>query len=356
MSRNSFSVFLVLALTLIFSTITASAQQPRALPSNDNLITPTVLQIGKSQLVPDIGAATNEATEPVSTCKSGSVIPHSVWFVITLPTSSSISLSTFGSQLLTPQVFTMDTMLAVYELTGPGTFAERACSDDTNGIMAAQLVFAATAGKTYYIAAGTFSSGPFLPESTLKLTSRMLATTIVPLNYDFEAPITDPGWKLKNADNDQIVCSNPTYFAVNGACVFRFSGAPGITTKLVQTLPFPATFTPRKNAFLSGIFYFRVMDTAALANTKVKFIVNYSDGTPPSTLTLNLAGAALPTYDIRLFALPLKSGKVASVKLLFKFGESAGTLLVDYIWYYYDADPGTRASGLLPLPVPPSAQ
>lgn len=356
MKRRSLSLFFVVALTLIFSSIAVSAQQPRTVPPNDNLIAATPLQIGKSHTVLDIGAATNEASEPVASCKGGVVIPHTVWFTVTQPIASVISLSTFGSLLYTTQVHSMDTMLAVYELTGPGAFTEVACDDDTNGTPAAQVVFTALEGKTYYIAAGTFGTTTFFPESTLKLTSRMLSTTILPLNYDFEAPITDPGWKLKNADDDHIECSNPSYAPIIGLCAFRFIGAPGITTKLVQTLPFPTLFTPRKNAFLSGIFYFRVLDTAALTNTKVKFIVSYSDGTPRSVLTLDLAGAALPSYDVRLFALQLKSSKIASVKIVFKFGEPAGTLLVDFVQYYYAADPGTRASGLLPMPVPPAAQ
>jgi len=356
MNRSSFSGSLVVALTLIFSSIGVSAQQPRAVPPNDNLIAATALQVGKSHTVLDIGAATNEASEPVASCRGGAVIPHTVWFTVTQPISSVISLSTFGSLMFTPQVHTMDTMLAVYELTGPGAFTEVACNDDTNGTTAAQLVFTATSGKTYYIAAGTFSTTAFFPESTLKLTSRMLSTTIFPLNYDFETPITDPGWKLKNADDDHIECSNPSYASMVGLCAFRFIGAPGITTKLVQTLPFPTSFTPRKNAFLSGLFYFRVLDTAALTNTKAKFIVSYSDGTPRSVLTLNLAGAALPGYDVRLFSLQLKSSKIASVKIVFKFGEPAGTLLVDFVQYYYAADPGTRTSGLLAVPVPPAAK
>ena len=44
--------------------------------------------------------------------------------------------------------------------------------------------------------------------------------------------------------------------------------------------------------------------------------------------------------------------EVASVRLLFKYGESSGTLMLDAVGYFYIADIATR--GL--LPVPPSAE
>jgi hypothetical protein len=353
MNRNALSVFLAVALTIILSSFSVNAQQPRAVPPNDNFINATAIRIGKSYTVTGIDAATNEVGEPVTSCRGGTLIPHTVWFTFTQPMGSSVALSTFGSILLMPQIYSMDTVLAVYELTGPATFNEIACNDDANGMLAAQLVFNANGEKTYYIAAGSFSQTTFSPGSTMKLTSRMLSTSILPLNYEFESPINSPGWTLKNADDDQIVCSNPAYPAVNGDCTFRFTGISGRTTKLVQTVPFPPAFTPRKNAFLGGGFYYRNIDIPSLSSAKVKFTVSYNDGTPPYTQTVNLAGAApFPGYTLRLVTIPLKSSKVASVKALVKFGEPAGILLIDYIYFFYMSDPMTRG-GL--LPVPPAA-
>lgn len=357
MSIRRISLLLAIALTLILSSLPVNAQQPRAIPSNDNIVSAKVIKIGKNYPTPDISAATNEAGEPTATCRAGSVIPHTVWFTFTQPVSSYVSLSTFGSLLYTPKITSMDTMLAIYELTGPSTFTERACADDVNGITAAQIVFFANAGKTYYIAAGTFGSGPYLPASTLKLNTRMLSTLVFPLNHDFEAPITNPGWKVKNGNDDQITCANAGYPALIGSCTFRFIGTPGVTTKLVQTLPFPTYFAPRKNALLSGTFYFRVMDTLSLGSTKIKYVVNYSDGTPPSIQTINLTGTApLGAYDIIMTPIALKSGNVASIKLEVRFGASTGSMLFDYPSFFYGADPATRGSGLLPVPVAPSAK
>jgi hypothetical protein len=357
MKTRGFVLFTVFALTFLFSSITASAQQPRAVPPNDNFLGAKTIQIGKSYPVPDIGAATNEGGEPTASCTGGIAVLNSVWFTFTQPTTSTLSLSTFGSNLFTVQGYNMDTVLAVYELTGPATFTERACSDDSNGVAAAQIVFLAGAGKTYYIAAGTFSNSDFLPTSTLKLTTRILSTLILPLNPDFETPIGGPGWTVKNGDTNQIVCSDPAYPAYLGSCAFRFTGTPGVTTKLVQTIPFPSTFAPRKNALLSIQFYFRVLDTVTISNTKARFTVIYTDGTPPTHGIIDLGGtAASANYSSRVTAIPLKSSKVGSIKLQTKFGASSGVLLVDALFLTYQASIATRGGSLLPVPGAPAAQ
>lgn len=355
MNRNTLSVCLVVALVLILSSvITASAQQPRAVPPNDNVATPTSIMIGNAYTVPDIGAATNEVGEVTASCKGGLAIPHSVWFTFSLPTTSFVSISTFGTLLFKPDKQGIDTVLAVYEPTGSGAFTERACNDNEDGSAAAHLTFFAGSGITYYVAAGTYETTEFLPESTLKLTTRMLSTSVLPPNLSFETPIPSSDWTLKNGSDDQVVCDDPTYSALTGSCAFRFIGTPGITTKLTHTMA-ALPFAPRKNAFLSTGFYFRVVDTPSLGTTKVKLIVRYSDGTPPSIQSVNLTGfTATPIYAFRMVTFALKSRKVASLKLVVKFGSSTGGLLFDYFDYSYFGDPGARTRGL--LPVPPAAK
>jgi hypothetical protein len=357
MNRHALSAFLVLALVFILSSITASAQQPRTVPDNDHFVNAKTIKIGKSYKVPDIAAATNEGGEPGALCKYASgPIAHSVWFTFTLPEQSFIFLSTFGTLLFEPDLQSMDTVLAVYELTGVGVFTERACSDSGNGTTAAQLMFSAEAGITYYIAAGTYETTAYLPESTLKLSTRMLTTPIFAPNYGFETPISSANWKLKNGSDDEIVCSDAAYPALHGDCTFRFTGTPGVRTTLMQTVAFPASFAPRKSAILSTAFYFLVADSATIGTTKVKVVVNYSDGTPPSIQTVNLTGAtAKGYYELRQVAQPLKSSKVASIKFMVRFASPTGVLLIDYVRHSYSADPATRGAGLLPVPPSPSA-
>lgn len=346
------SLFILLAVML--TSLAVSAQQPRTAPSNDNFINATTIKPGKNYTVPEIEEATNEGGEPIAACKANEVIPHSVWFTFNVPVASTISLSTFGSFLARADTESIDTILAIYELTGPGAVTQRACVDDLNGAYA-NTVFTAVANVNYYVAAGTYSTAALLPESTLKLTTRILQTGVFAPTQSFEGTLEAESWTLKNGTDDQIVCSDPTYPALTSLCAFRFSGTPGVTTKLSQTRAFPSFFKPRKNANLAAAFVLRVTDAAALENTKVKLIVTYKDGTPPTVRKVSLNGmAASAIYANRSVYSTLASPKVASVKLLFKYGESSGTLLLDAVGYFYVVDTATR--GLLPVPVPPAAE
>jgi hypothetical protein len=357
MTRKPFYAFLIVTLTGILSSFNASAQQVRVVPPNDSFATPTAITIGKSYAVADIGAATNQTGEPNATCNGNAPIVNSVWFTFTVPAFSFVSLSTFGSVLATDLNETNDTILAVYTPSGPGTFTESACNDDANGINSAQLVFAALGGVTYYVAAGTFDNYDFLPSSTLKHNTRMLSTSIPPVNPSFETPIGGPGWAVKNGDDDTRVCSDPIYPGLGSPCAFRFIGAPDRTTKLVQTMPFPSAFLPRKNGHLIAIFYVRIMDTGIIDNSKAKITVRYTDGTRPTVRTVNLTGlASTGDYLFHRVFIGLKSGKVASVKFEFKFGAEDGVLMVDEVLLYYSADPATRGAGLLPVPPSPAAK
>jgi hypothetical protein len=356
MKTRGFVLFTVFVMAFLLPSLTLVAQQPRAVPSNDSINTPKAIKIGKDYNVSDIGAATNEFDEPVASCNGAAAIANSVWFSFTLPDGDSrVSLSTYGSALFHEEYDSVDTVLAVYAVTAPDTYFQVACADDSNGIPSAQIIFLAVGDITYYIAAGTASDASLKPISTLKLTTRILTRPIIPLNSNFEGPITDPGWIVRNEDTDGVVCSDVTYAALAGSCAFRFTGTAAKTTKLLQTVPFPTDFKARKNALIATQFYVEVLDTAALTNTKVKLIVSYTDGTPNSVRTLNLDGlAALGSYQmIELYAV-LKTANVQAIRFQTNFGAASGTLMLDAVYFRYEADPATRGSGL--LPVPPSAK
>ena len=355
MTRKPFFAFLTVTLTVILSSLTASAQQVRAVPTNDNVASARAMKIGKTYFTSDIGAATNEIDEPAASCyNSGAAIPNSVWFTVTPELSAVVSLSTFGSILIHDEYDSTDTVLAVYEFSAPDNYTEMACADFSNGIPAAQLVFEANGGTTYYIAAGTANNADFNPISTLKLTTRLLSAKIPLLNSSFEDPITDPGWTLRNEDTDGIICGDATYAALSGDCAFRFTGTAATTTKLKQTVAFPSEFKARKNALIMARFYVEVLDTAALTDTKVKLIISYTDGTPNTVRTLNLDGlAALGDYQVIEMYNLLRSAKVQGIKFQTNFGAAAGTLMLEAASFQYQAEPATRGSGL--LPVPPAA-
>jgi hypothetical protein len=356
MKTRGFVLFTVFVLAFLLPSFTLVAQQPRAIPPNDNFITATVMTIGKSYSMPDLGAATNQAGEPITSCRSSSVIPNSVWYTFSVPEYSFVRLSTYGSFLATNDLESGDTVIAVYTLTGPATFTEVACNDDANGITSAQTVFPASAGITYYVAAGSYADYDFLPSSTLKLKTQMLWTSVKPVNNGFESPLGGPGWQVTNDNDDTRVCADLIYPAAIGSCAFRFIGTPDLTTKVVQTVPFPTGFVPRKSAEVWVGFYIRIMDTGILESTKVKITIAYKDGTAPTVRTINLSGTAAGSNTFRRAVMTLASGKVASVRFETKFGAEDGVLMLDEVSIDYNADSSTRSAGLLAVPPSPSAK
>src|SRR5687768_12229854 len=100
MTRKPFFAFLIVTLTVILPSLSASAQQVRAVPTNDNAASARTIKIGRTYFTPDIGAATNEIDEPVASCNGAAAIPNSVWFTFTLEEDATISLSTFGTALI----------------------------------------------------------------------------------------------------------------------------------------------------------------------------------------------------------------------------------------------------------------
>ena len=133
-------------------------------------------------------------------------------------------------------------------------------------------------------------------------------------------------------------------------CAIRFIGNAGEASKLTQTFAFPGHFVPRKNGTIKFFVNFRVMDTVSLGTAKVTTYAYYSDGTPPTKSTHNLAGfAAGGGYGSFSSALLLASGKLASLKFEVKFKSTSGVLMIDNVFASYNAGPATR-DGVLALP------
>lgn len=350
MNRNALSVCLAIALTFILSSLPVNAQQPRAVPDNDNLINAKTIKIGKTYTVLDIGAATNEPLEPVSACGSPH-IANSVWYTFSVPTHAFIYLTTAGSHFYHSAFpASTDADLSVYELSGT-TFTELTCGSIVPYTDIDEITLLAVPGKLYYVAAGTALTFDYESPSRLKLTTRLLATSILPPNHSFETPVTGADWQLKQGSDDQITCSDPAYPADIDDCAFKFTATGGITTKLIQSMPIPSNFALRRNGQLIARFSIRVVDTPAITNTKVSVIVRYTDGTPPTKETLNLEGfGAEADYTFRKLVVDLQSGRVADIKFQVKFGAASGGLLLDTIAYTYQAAPSTRGDGLLPVP------
>jgi len=122
--------------------LTAPAQA--AAPPNDEATTATVISgLPFSDAINTVGATS--AGDDIICFPEGST----VWYAFTPTSDGDVTVSTAGSDF--------DSTLTVF--TGsPGALNAIACNDDSVGLQAA-LLFAANAGVTYYIRAGSFNDG-----------------------------------------------------------------------------------------------------------------------------------------------------------------------------------------------------
>lgn len=134
-------------------------------PPNDNFADAIVLAgtVGSHAPIDNTGA-TVEAGEPHG--HEGSyVVPNnqSIWFKWTAPADiSGVFFTTEGSTATAGGA--LDTTLAVYTGTSLAALTEVAANDDTReppGDYTSRVAFNAVNGTTYYIQAGTYSSGTF---------------------------------------------------------------------------------------------------------------------------------------------------------------------------------------------------
>ena len=104
-----------------------------------------MLTLDGSAFTQDTSAATSGADDPACP-EIQPYSSHTVWFTIAAGTDTGIALSTVGSNF--------DTTVAVLDETGTPI----ACNDDVVPavIRHSELVFAATAGTTYTIVAGSW--------------------------------------------------------------------------------------------------------------------------------------------------------------------------------------------------------
>jgi hypothetical protein len=95
--------------------------------------------------------ATNDATDPVFTCRSpGSSVPHgTVWYALTAPRTGRVTADTGGSWF--------DTLLAAYTGTC-GALTSVACSDDTEDSLRGRIEFPVVEGGRYFLQAAGYSA------------------------------------------------------------------------------------------------------------------------------------------------------------------------------------------------------
>ena len=118
--------------------------------------------------------------DPVPDCVDG--FGHGVWYQFTSPVAGLLIVDTFGSDF--------DTGLALY--TGScDSLTEVACNDDTGGITS-QVIIPTTAGTTYAILAGGYSSDA--------------GNLVLHLNY-----LTPPAFAVQPTNESVVVSSNASF-------------------------------------------------------------------------------------------------------------------------------------------------
>jgi alpha-tubulin suppressor-like RCC1 family protein len=130
--------------------------------------------------------------DPVPDCVDG--FGHGVWYQFTAPVAGLLVVDTFGSDF--------DTGLAIY--TGScDALTEVACNDDTGGVTS-QVTLPTTAGMTYFILAGGYSSDA--------------GNLILHLNH-----LTPPAFAVQPADQSVVTGSNASFSAtLTGAVPMNF--------------------------------------------------------------------------------------------------------------------------------------
>ena len=345
---------LTLVAALLIAPAAGSQETARSAPTNDDFVNARPITIGRDHTVTNIHEATVDPGQPATSgCGTSNSIYHTVWYTFSLPYGGTAYFSTAGSLFRFVDLSeSLDTKIAIYTGSTLGTLTQVACSDDSTTLYG-ELTFSFTGGTTYTITVGSRSAMPLLPGSTLRLVTRMLAYGYFLSNGSFETPLTGADWIVTGSSGDGVVCSNPTYHALGGACAFRFVGDAGENTRLKLSEPLSPDFVPRKGGTLYLVVAYRAQD-AALGNTKIKHKVVYGDGTPTSTAVVNLNGA-VPTvgYLTQSRYILLASKNVSKVRYQIDFKSETGVLMIDSAMLYYYTSPVIRGGGVLPPPAAP---
>jgi hypothetical protein len=190
-AKTTLGTALVLGLVII-----APAPAVAAPPANDDFDNAVVFTAVPFEATQDTTEATEAADDPE--CAGGST--HTVWYAVTLSTTTEIGVDTFGSDY--------DTVLSAW--TGPrGALQQVACNDDS-GSLQSRIAFTAEAGVEYHVMVGAF---PESPPGTLVLHGYALPPRVtLGITIDATGSVTAGAAMLHGT----VSCSRPVGLTVNG--------------------------------------------------------------------------------------------------------------------------------------------
>jgi hypothetical protein len=206
----------------------ASVRRALCAPANDDLADAEVVTVGSvgatvTDTEPNAKYGSQEPGDPVYSCHFGGAAKgfDGVWYKITPPSDSRVTVSTATSTITDPEAGAPDTLVAIYKGT-PSLANEVACNDDISG---SNLRSTATSnlltGNTYWVHVSQWTDVPDSATGNLVTTFTWAAPIFPPANDDFAdaATITAPAYTLNvtNAQNATVQATDPTHPA---ACVF----------------------------------------------------------------------------------------------------------------------------------------
>jgi hypothetical protein len=116
--------------------------------TNDAFANATLVSGLPAQITQSTTIATVENGEPGPSCVTS--VSHTVWFRFTPSAMTQVTVSTVGSSF--------DTVVGVFTGSALNGLTRIACDDDSGGNATSRLTFPATAGTTYRIQVGSFST------------------------------------------------------------------------------------------------------------------------------------------------------------------------------------------------------
>ena len=307
-------------------------------PNGDNRTAPINIALNSRKTVKHIENATLEAPAIEDTaCDPSDLTTHSVWFRFEVPMSMVLDLDATGAVINSAVGTHSDIMLSYYEDVG-GTITHRGCTSGQYPRLEDLLV---SGDKVYYVRIASIGSAP-TSSSKYKLSVRVRYILNVVQDPGFLFEPLGVLWKVKNDDNPaKIVRVCPSN------CYIDFGGvAKG---QLFQKVVFdPSVMRFKVGDLIYGTAYVFLTPVDG-ADIKLSIKIKYSDGTPPTKVSVTRHFANPSTNLAENFGpiLAVVAGQVASITYSVTSPQADDTFSV--LSYEAEAYAGSGPRGILPL-------
>jgi hypothetical protein len=327
------------AALLLFAAPAAHAQTP---PAGDNHLSPVTVKLNGSTTVTNVQFATLEsALVEAVTCDGNASSDNSVWFQFTLPSSGTVDIDAGGSLLDTGTGTNSQVVMTLYEPDGVG-LTETVCLFDNKPRMTDVGLNAGT--HVVRLASDMTVMPQALSQYRLSVRVRYMSQILA--DPEFDQPLGTV-WKIKNAGDPSLITQTCTSY-----CYIYFNGIAGGT--LQQTILIDPSVMKFKVGDYFGASLYIMGTPVSGADIKMTVKLIYSDGTPPTKVTLveHVTETSTTLYYSGAggFAVEIRSKALKSIKFKVTSPTTADTFRIINSILSLSAGTSVRA----PLPVPPS--